>query len=64
MNRCEACGRPCATPVTCNACEVQRIRGLLQSPAWLRVRGATAGDRAGETLADTMRRRLAELAVA
>lgn len=64
MYHCECCGRPCKTPVTCNACEVWRLQSLLQSPEWLRVRGSIRGDRPGETLADSMRRELRSLAVA
>lgn len=34
------------------------LRGLLNSPAWMRTRGVTAGDRPNETLADSIRREL------
>ena len=52
---CEACNAPTRTGITCTACEIARIEGLLSSEAWLAVRGSTPGDRPGHTLADTLR---------
>jgi len=47
--------------VRCDACAADEIRGLLNSPEWLRVRGVTPGDLPGETLEDTMRHELQAL---
>lgn len=55
---CEACNAPTRTGVTCTACEIARIRGLLSSESWLAVRGSTPGLSPGHTLADTLRHEL------
>ena len=59
--RCQTCFAPAFAGVHCDKCHAETLEGFLSDPHWMRWRGCAAGDRPGETLADTFRRELSAL---
>ena len=59
---CKQCSTPLASDLWyCDSCRAKQMRANLMDLSWMQQCGVYAGDRPGETLADTFRRQIQEI---
>lgn len=57
VHQCQNC-HTMTDKYVCDACQLQRLEELVDSPAWSRRAAVRRGDHLGESLLDTIRREL------